>query len=99
MLSNISGDNQEKSIIAKDVKASYKFLQERVTGLSASVMQALKRGNLFLNVDDHSMQWNWCSPADLILNATDDGPTYKMVPTSLLNCVSRALLPVGPTTS
>lgn len=83
MLSGIPGDNQDRSTIAKDVKASYKFLQDRLSSLSATVKQTLKRGNLFLNVDDHNAQWTWCSAADLILNANDDGPTYKMVRSSL----------------
>ncbi|KZV67175.1 hypothetical protein PENSPDRAFT_688340 [Peniophora sp. CONT] len=83
VLSTISGDSQDRATIAKDVKASYKFLQDRLTSLSADVKLALKRGDLFLNVDDHHTEWTWCSTTDLFLNASDDGPGYKMVRGSL----------------
>ncbi|VDC01297.1 unnamed protein product [Peniophora sp. CBMAI 1063] len=85
VLSGIPGDLDNRAVIAKDVKASYKFLQDRIADLSDATKQELKRGNLFLNVDNHLTEWAWCSAADLILNASDDGPTYKRARASLKN--------------
>lgn len=80
-------DSEDKAVVAKDVKASYKFLQDCIASnqLTGPVKQSLKRGNLFLNVDSHITEWNWCSTADLILNASDDGPGYQRVRSSLKN--------------
>ncbi|VDC01301.1 unnamed protein product [Peniophora sp. CBMAI 1063] len=84
VLSTIPADHEEKGLVAKDVKASYKFLQENLADMSATVKHVLKHGMLFLNVDSQT-EWRWSSATNLILHATDDGENYQMVRSSLKN--------------
>ncbi|KAI0029844.1 hypothetical protein K488DRAFT_55472, partial [Vararia minispora EC-137] len=66
---------QHNAVLVADLQATYKYLQDRISEISPGLSRSL--GDVFLNVNDPTREWDWCQASQLVVNAASEDENYK----------------------